>query len=179
MPDTLLKKYASKEIIKMQSKRIKIIVFLFSAVIITCGALYLKRNNTNEREFLRFNIGSENKTVTVDIAQQCFLKYYLQPGVISAYCRGRNREFIEPLYARFSGIDSYVSQGSKKRKWKELQPGDELQKRENGDMPVNIEFAIPYNTTRQYSVGRGVLEIYTAEKTVNTIIFNFINSKYK
>ena len=164
--------------VKMKSHRIKTVIFFAAAIIITFGAVCFRKNNSNEREFLTFKVAHENKAVTVDIAQQGFLKYYLQPGVISVYCRGNITEPTGPLYAEFSGLDGFISQGSKKRVWKELQPEDKLQKRENGDIRINIEFSIPYNSTRQYYAGKGILEIFTAEKTVNRIVFNFINSKY-
>ena len=163
----------------MQSGWIKLIYFLTASVIITCCAVGFRENNTNEREFLRFKIGQEDKTVTIDISQQGFLKYYLQPGTISIYCRGQNSDIVKPLYAKFSGPESFISQGSKKGIWKKLQPGDRLNHRENNEVPINIELAIPYSATRQYHAGKGILEIFTDENTMNKIIFNFINSKYQ
>jgi hypothetical protein len=65
--DVWLIRDAKKGRVKMKRNFRKAVTFFTAAAIITSGALYMKRNNMNERKLLKFRINSEEKLVTIDL----------------------------------------------------------------------------------------------------------------
>ena len=163
---------------RTKGKLIMILLFLLGIGIAATGVA-LRGINDEEGESFTFQIGEEKKqVVTVDIAKQGILKYYLQPGTITLYGRGKNRLPDAEVTTKFYGVKAFLSQGSKKNSWMELKEDMLLKIRNNGIVPINIEVEIPYNRARQYEVGSAVLEFWIQNQRVNSIDFQFINSNY-
>jgi len=160
-------------------KQIMMTVFFLLAVGITIAAGVFCEVNDKERGRFSFQIPEDKKQVlTIDLADQGKLKYYLQPGMISLFGRGKNMLQDAKIYTKFYGVEGFVSQGSKKSSWIELKEDMPLKSGKNKMVPINIEVEIPYTRTRQYEVGRAVLEFWNDHQLVDAIHFQFINSNY-
>lgn len=160
-------------------KKIIMILFFWLAIGITIAAGVFRDVNDNERGRFTFQIQEENKQVVIiDLADQGKLKYYLQPGTITLYGRGKNILQDTETYAKFYGVKGFLSQGSKKSIWTELKEDMPLKTGKNRIVPINIEVEIPYTKTRQYEVGAAILELWNDNQLANSIHFQFINSNY-
>lgn len=158
----------------------KIIVFLLG-LIVTYGLVLHTDNNEQERFFVAVRL-NENKTAekTIDISQYGQLKYYLNPNILSVYLRLDNKKAkYEHLTYRLSGVQAYVSQGSKKSVWEPVMQGEPLTLVRKGSLPLNLELNIPVADTKKYNVAKGELTIYEREQPVAVVRLNIINSKGK
>lgn len=147
------------------------------AVSMAFAADWLREANDSDRVVFAMPLDGRPQIVTVDLARQGGLKYYLQPGTIRLYGRGRNVADDANLYARFYGEQGSLSQTSKRGIWRELTEDSPLQVK-NGGLPLYIEIAIPYARTRQYRVGMATLELRQQSRLVHSIQFQFVNSRY-
>jgi len=159
--------------------KINMIVIFFLGIGIAIGAGVFRDVNDEEGGHFTFQIQEEKQQVeTIDLAKQGMLKYYLQPGTITLYGRGKSGLQDAEIYIKFYGEKGFLSQGSKKNIWTELTEEMPLKSRKNGIVPINIEVEIPYTSTRQYEVGKAVLEFWNENQRVNSINFLVINSNY-
>ncbi len=160
-------------------KKIIMTLFFLLAIGITIAAGVFRDVNDKERGRFTFQIQEESKQdVIIDLAKQGKLKYYLQPGTITLYGRGKGTLQDTKIYTKFYGVKGFLSQGSKKSIWTELKENMPLENGKNRIVPINIEVEIPYTRTRQYKVGTAVLEFWNDNQLVNSIHFQFINSNY-
>lgn len=154
-------------------------LFFLLAIGIAVGAGVFRDINDEERGSFTFQIPEEKKQIIIiDLAKQGLLKYYLQPGTLTIYGRGKNILQDTEIYTKFYGVKGFLSQGSKKNIWAELKEDVPLKSRKNGIVPINIEVEIPYTSTRQYEAGRAVLEFWNDSQLLHSIHFQFINSNY-
>lgn len=134
----------------------------------------------NEAERVQFKVDlpqKQEQIVVIDIGQQGLLKYYLQPEVISFYGRGTVKGNFKNLQIKFTGLESFISQGSKKSNWQELQSDEFLQVRKNGRLVINLEGKIPKDKLDFYQVGEAQLQLLSDGQVMSTVYFKIINSK--
>ncbi len=163
---------------KGNNKLMTCLLFLV-AVCLAVGANSFREVNERERGRFSFELHKQAQQVlTIDLAQQGFLKYYLQPGTISLAGSSKTLPKEDKLYVKFSGETAMLSQGGKLGNWKNLTDDTPLQPNQRGTVPLNIEVDIPYRRTRQYEVGKAVLEFRQEDQPVQVIDIRFINSKY-
>lgn len=155
--------------------------FFTAAILLAIFAGFYREINNEERVWFKFNIPQQQAEVeTIDLAKQGALKYYLQPGRISLYGRGKiNLSAATDLRVQLLGTEGSVSQESKKGNWKEITDEDRLKIRENGILPVNIELNISRGATRRYEVAQATMCILQNERIVYTKRLQIINSNYK
>lgn len=163
-----------------RKKKINMILFFFLGLGMAMGAGIFRDVNNEEGGHFTFQIGEETEQVIrIDLARQGGLKYYLQPGTITLYGRGKSRLQDTKIYTTFYGVKGFLSQGSKKNIWEEVTGNMPLKTRKDKIIPINIEVEIPYNSTKQYDVGRGALEFWNDNQRLTGIKFIFINSNYQ
>lgn len=164
----------------MKNKSILIVLAFIVGCLIAFYAGIFKDINSEERYLYRFELrDTEQYQQSVDIAEQGWLKYYLQPGSISLVGRFKIGDFEEPVYAEFCGVQGYVSQGSKKGAWQKLSKEDAVKVRVKGYTTLNIEVKLPKEHLYNYEVATAVLKINDNTGKQTVINFGFINSKYK
>lgn len=154
-------------------------LLFLGAVGLVIGANSFREVNDRERGRFSFELRRQARQIlTIDLAQQGFLKYYLQPGTISLSGSSKTMPREGKIYVQFSGERAMLSQGGKLGNWKNLTDDTPLQPNQRGTVPLNIEVDIPYGRTRQYEVGKAVLEFRQDDQPVQVIDIQFINSKY-
>ena len=119
-------------------------------------------------------------SVTLDLAEQGWIKKYLQPHVLSLHFTCLLPESL-PLTCRVQGFEQYyLTQGSKKKgEWPELKPDQELKRQRKGRAAqVNMELALPREQTKQYAVDQGEIIFYHQGQYYATIHMEIINSQY-
>ena len=164
----------------MKNNGLKGIVCFLLAAIIAIGAGFYREINDKERVRFSLQIPQKQvKVVTVDLAKQGKIKYYLQPDVLSFYGRGKVTGDNGKLTAKFSGFDSYISQGSKKSIWSELQGDDVVKVKPDGSLTVNVEVRLPKDKIHNYDIGKASLIFFQENKIVSETQFVIINSSYK
>lgn len=160
-------------------KRIIMILFFLLGIGIAAGANILRNVNDEESGTFSFQIQEDGQQVVIiDVAKQGTVKYYLQPGTLTLYGRGKNTSPSMEISAKFDGIKAFLSQGSKKSSWTELTEDMLVKTRKNGIIPIIVEVEFLYNKTRQYEIGKGTLEFWHDKQLVHSIQFQFINSNY-
>lgn len=161
------------------NKKIKRVIAFVIALALTFVASSYRNENNNER--VRFALATKqtkDNVITVDLAKQSVFKYYIQPNVFSFYGRGIVTGNAENILVKFTGIDTYASQGSKKSVWTELNTNENLKIDGKGRIIVNWEAKIPWFSTRRYNVAMAKCELFQDNKLVNVTKFNIINSNY-
>lgn len=157
---------------------LKSITVLSLSLIITIW-LSVYRTNSNDRFSFELKIPDEvNKTVIVDIGKLNPIKYYLQPGTISLYGNIQNSSGSKNINVEFTGIEAFVSQGSKKSRWIELKPTDSLKEDRRGNMRVSIEMRVPRNKIRQRNIANAKLSVKAKGNAISTVDFAIVNTKY-
>lgn len=155
-------------------------LLFLAAIGLAVGADSFRQVNDSERRRFNFEFNQQvRQALTIDLAQQGLLKYYLQPGTISLSGSGKNMPPQGNLYVKFSGETALLSQGGKLGNWKNLTDNTPLLPNRRGIIPLNVEVDIPYARTRQYEVGGAVLEFRHDDQPVQVIDVQFINSKYR
>ena len=165
---------------KALNKKIVVLVVFLLAVAITFFAGSYR--NVNNQERIRFSLNINQKKdgiIVVDLAKQSVFKYYLQPNILSFYGRGRVPVNTKNLRVKFTGLDNYASQGSKKSVWTELADNGKVQIDNKGRLIVNWEVRLPRESTRRYQVAEAKCELLQHNKVVSVTKFNIINSNYK
>ena len=168
-----------KRLVMISKKKMHTIVFFLLAVGIAIGAGFFRTINDAERGRFSFQIQHGKKQlVTIDLAKQGIVKYYLQPGTITLYGRGKISLPDTKIRATFFGAKGFLLQGSKKSNWVELTEDMPVKSGKSGTIPLSVEVDFPYFKTRQYEVGKTVVEFWHDNQMVHSIDFRFINSKY-
>lgn len=164
----------------MKKLSFKNILAALLAVAFMLGLGYMKSEIKGDRVFYRFDlVAGKEHTQVLDIAKMGFLKYHFQPNVTTLYLRCKTAEAAPNLTCEVTGLNAYVSQGSKKGVWKELKPDDALNKGSWGDfIPVNLEISIPRADVNKHDVASGSLNFYDGEKVYSKVNIKIINSNY-
>ncbi|HIU63496.1 MAG TPA: hypothetical protein IAB06_00435 [Candidatus Avacidaminococcus intestinavium] len=164
----------------MKNKKIIVILFFIVGCLLAIVAGIIKEFNEGERYVYRFELQEKaSLEKVVDVADQGFLKYYLQPTSVTLLGRLKTGSLTHPISVEFSGLPGYVSQGSKKGAWAEVTPEDTLRIREKGYTSLYIEVELPRSAVYSAEIGTATLKITDKDKKVTTVDFKFINSNYK
>lgn len=154
----------------------KWLVAFIIGLALTGGAEWLRTANQYERVTFTA-LWQQHQTVTIDLAQQGLIKYWLQPGTIRIYGRIKVPPTSTELTVQGNGERLEISQASKRSNWQDLTSNSVLRVT-NGQVPLYIEVAIPYQRTRKHLVGEAELELRQSTRSVQIIRLRFINSHY-
>ncbi len=158
-------------------------IFYFLCGLFFLGLLaFLRSNFSGDTSFnicqLRYQ---QTEAKVFDLADQGFIKAWLQPEVLSLHFSCSTKEEL-PLTCSVEGFDNYyLSQGSKKKGgWCELKPDQVLTRLgRSRAMQVNMELGLPREATRQAVVAEGSLIFYYQRERYSTIKITIVNSKYQ
>ena len=173
------------------SKKWVIRIALFCAMLVVMlSAAKLRMGSDSMSQNIALAPG-KSVACTVDLAKEGALKRLLSPNIYALSLR------IQPeakanLRVEGSGMEMFLSQGSKKGIWTELTPTDELQykagkgKNKHGqgknmarNIPLNVELRVSREALEKHDVAQGTLKFYAGKKEYAQVIIKVINSKVK
>lgn len=168
----------------MSKKTMKRLLIAFLAFCMMFVFNYLREENRGDIDWQVINLPQDRKVVcVVDVNEMGFLKRHLEPDVISLYFRVKGVPKGEPMTFALDNLTTQVSQGSKKKIWKLLEPGDPLLPGKgmgkNKPMPFNLELTYPKDKIGQYHVHEGKVRLLSGDKELSEITVQVINSRYK
>lgn len=163
----------------VNKKRERLIAFIIVVVLTFVASSYRNENDNERVRFILATKQTKDNIITVDLAKQSVFKYYIQPNVFSFYGRGKAIGNTENLLVKFSGIDTYASQGSKKTLWTELAANENLKIDGKGRIIVNWEAKVPWLSTRRYNVAEARCELLQNNTVLSVTKFYIVNSYYK
>jgi len=152
-------------------------ITLFCVMIIVMLALSEIRLQNNYDRFYKKITLLPQKTVTctVDLSKQGAVKKVLNTNVYTLYLRVKASN-NNSLHCEGSGMEMFLSQGTKKGIWKELKPQDALQQ-VRGSIPVNVELKVPYAALKNRNVAEGTLNFFDENGLYGKVIVKVINSQ--
>lgn len=147
---------------------------LFLAMIgIMFGLMVFREENEYDKEFVKLKlVPQQTVEYNVDLSKEGILKRYLQPEKYTLYLRLRGASKNEPLYCRTEGVKMFVSQGSKKGIWHELQADKPVATYKN-IIPLSVEFVLPKDKLLQGEQCQGKIVLYNAKGVYSTVLINF------
>lgn len=154
-----------------------------AAALLAIGALLalnlLRAQNDGDRVYREIFL-PEDRAVecVVDLKEMGFLKYWLEPNVISVYLRFHAPEAAGDLRCEISNLSADVSQGSKKGLWKRVRPGAPLERNKRQIVPLNLEVSFPRGSLGQYEVHVGEVTLLSAERIVSQVRLRIVDSNY-
>ena len=171
------------------SKKWLIRIVLFCAMLgLMLGSAKLRMGSDSMSESIALAPGKV-VTCTVDLGKEGALKRFLNPNVYSLSLRLRP-EAKTQLRVIGSGMEMYLSQGSKKGIWTEITPQDELQykfgrgKGKHGQgknmahyIPLNVELRVDREAVQKRNVAEGYLQFYDDKGEYGEIIVKVVNSR--
>ena len=173
------------------SKKWLIRIALFCAMLVVMlSAAKLRMGSDSMSQNIALASG-KSVACTVDLAQEGVLKRLLSPNIYALSLRIQPEDKAK-LRVEGSGMEMFLSQGSKKGIWPELKPMDELQykagkgknmqgqgKNISSNIPLNVELRVPREALNKHDVAQGTLKFYAGQKEYAQVIINVINSKVK
>ena len=170
------------------SKKWVIRIALFCAMLVVMlSAAKLRMGSDSMSQNIALASG-KSVACTVDLAQEGVLKRLLSPNIYALSLRIQPEDKAK-LRVEGSGMDMFLSQGSKKGIWTELTPADELQykagkgknmqgqgKNINSNIPLNVELRVPLEALNRHDVAQGTLRFYAGQKEYAQVIIKVINS---
>lgn len=149
------------------------------ALLLMLALVVLRNENEYDRQYYRAQLNKGQQLHCVlDLGQEGYLKYWLQPEVYTLYLRLELQEQQVQLYCESEGLQVQLSQNSKKGIWNQLQPHQLLQRR-RGVLPLSLELRFPKATLRQYKVQQGRLNFYDEQGLYASIDIEVVNSRYR
>lgn len=149
------------------------------AIFVVFGMGAFKSQINGDRTFYRFELQEGGKyAYTLDVGKMGAVKYLAQPNVMTLYLRCALPEKLEGLRCEMSGVESFVSQGSKKGVWKELSPTEALRVDSKNNVQLNLELKVPQEDVNRREVGAGKLQFFKNEKPFASMDIKIVNSKY-
>lgn len=123
---------------------------------------------------------SQGRTVTctVDLAREGSVKQLLNPNIYTLYLRLETEAKNLRCEAKSGEMELFLSQGTKKGIWTELQADEKLAKR-RGTIPLNVELKVPKEALARYEVARGELVLYSEKGEYGKILLKVVNSEKK
>ena len=159
------------------SKRWIIRAVLFLAMVaVMFGMTAVRPENAKDRLNAKINLTTgKTVTCTVDLGKQGAIKQFFNPNIYTLYLRLQT-DAKEPLRCNASGMEMFLSQGTKKGIWNELKPEETLKSRGKW-IPLNVELKVPREALKEHDVGQGVLKFYTGQKEYAQVIIKVVNSR--
>lgn len=153
-----------------------------AAALLAIGALLalnlLRAQNDGDRVYREILPGQRAEECVVDLKEMGFLKYWLEPNVISVYLRFHAPEAAGDLRCEISNLSADVSQGSKKGLWKRVRPGAPLERNKRQIVPLNLEVSFPRASLGQYEVHSGEVRLLSAGQIVSQVRLRIVDSNY-
>ena len=151
------------------SKKWVIRIALFCVMLLVMlGAARMRMGSDSMSQNIALSSG-KSVACTVDLAKEGALKRLLSPNIYALSLRIQP-EAKAKLRVEGSGMEMFLSQGSKKGIWTELTPADELQykagkgKNKHGqgknmarNIPLNVELRVPREALEKHDVAEGTL----------------------
>lgn len=155
----------------------RIVLFVLAVMIMFILAAFRKENNY-DKEYYKLNL-ERGQTVhcLIDLGRQGDLKYLVQPNIYTVYLRLQLPDAAADIHCEGENITMLLSQSSKKGYWKELEPGQTLQ-RFRDSLPVSAELYFPKEEIKQYRVKQGKIKFYDNKGLYAQVELDVINSKY-
>ena len=172
----------------MSKKWLMRIALFCAMLLVMLGASKLRMGSDSMSQDIALAPG---KTVvcTVDLGKEGALKRLLSPNIYALSLR-LQPEAKEKLRVVGSGMEMFLSQGSKKGIWTELKPEDELQvkagkgKNKHGqgknmarNIPLNVELRVPREALEKHDVAEGTLKFYGEKGEYASVLVKVINSR--
>lgn len=159
----------------MSKKWLLRIVLFLAMTAVMFGMTAIRSENARDRLNAKINLAAGKAvTCTVDLGQQGFLKRMLNPNVYTLYLR-LQADTKEPLRCSGSGMEMFLSQGTKKGIWTELLPTDALRAK-GAAIPLNVELRVPREALNKHDVAQGTLKLYAGQREYAQVIIKVINS---
>ena len=145
-------------------------------VAVMFGMTAIRPENTKDRLNAKINLtAGKTVTCTVDLGKQGAIKQLFNPNIYTLYLRLQT-DTKEPLRCSGSGMEMFLSQGTKKGIWNELKPEENL-KAKGKWIPLNVELRVPREALQQHDVAQGTLQLYAGQKEYVQVIIKVVNSK--
>ena len=147
-------------------------------VAVMFGMTAIRPENTKDRLNAKINLtAGKTVTYTVDLGKQGAIKQFLNPNIYTLYLRLQT-DTKEPLRCNASGMEMFLSQGTKKGIWNELKPEETLKSRGKW-ISLNVELRVPREALKEHDVGQGTLQLYAGQKEYAQVIIRVVNSQVK
>ena len=160
----------------MSKKWILRIILFLAMVAVMFGMTAVRPENAKDRLNAKINLTTgKTVTCTVDLGKQGAIKQFFNPNIYTLYLRLQT-DIKEPLRCNASGMEMFLSQGTKKGIWNELTPNDTL-KSKGRWIPLNVELRVPREALKEHDVGQGTLKFHAGHKEYAQVIIKVVNSK--
>lgn len=161
------------------SKKWMLRAVLFVAMIAVMFVMTaIRTENAKDRLNAKINLtAGKAVTCTVDLGKQGTIKQLFNPNIYTLYLRLQT-DTKEPLRCSGSGMEMFLSQGTKKGIWNELKPEDNLKSRGKW-VPLNVELRVPREALQHHDVAQGTLNFHTGQKEYAQVIIKVVNSQVK
>lgn len=159
------------------SKKWMLRAVLFVAMIAVMFVMTaIRTENAKDRLNAKINLtAGKTVTCTVDLGKQGTIKQLFNPNIYTLYLRLQT-DTKEPLRCSGSGMEMFLSQGTKKGIWNELTPNDTL-KSKGRWIPLNVELRVPRAALNKHDVAQGTLQIHNDKGEYARILITVINTK--
>ena len=145
-------------------------------VAVMFGMTAVRPENAKDRLNAKINLTTgKTVTCTVDLGKQGAIKQFLNPNIYTLYLRLQT-DTKEPLRCSGSGMEMFLSQGTKKGIWNELKQEETLKSRGKW-IPLNVELRVPREALKEHDVGQGTLKFHAGQKEYAQVIIKVVNSR--
>ena len=156
------------------SKKWVIRIALFCAMLVVMlSAAKLRMGSDSMSQNIALAPG-KSVACTVDLAKEGALKRLLSPNIYALSLR-IHPEAKAKLRVEGSGMEMFLSQGSKKGIWNELKADEPLKARGKW-LPLNVELRVPREALNKHDVAQGTLKFYAGQREYAQVIIKVINS---
>ncbi|MDY4920011.1 MAG: hypothetical protein SO119_02910 [Phascolarctobacterium sp.] len=163
----------------MRNKWLVRIVLFCSMIALMLVMTTVRTQNAGDRLNKHLTV-SRGRTVTctVDLAKEGSVKKLLNPNIYTLYLRLETEALPLRCEGKSNEMELFLSQGTKKGIWTELQTDEKLAKR-RGVIPLNVELKVPREALERYAVAQGELVLYSEQGEYGKIILKVLNSEKK
>lgn len=159
----------------MSKKWILRAVLFFAMIAVMFGMTAIRPENAKDRLNAKISLtAGKAVTCTIDLGKQGAIKQLFNPNIYTLYLRLQT-DTKETLRCSGSGMEMFLSQGTKKGIWNELKPEDNLSSRGKW-IPLNVELRVPREALQHHDVAQGTLNFYTGQKEYAQVIIKVVNS---
>lgn len=145
-------------------------------ILVTIILAEARLQNSRDRLNKKINLSTrQTVTCTVDLGRLGAVKQMLNPNMYTLYLR-IVADSPKPLRCEGSGMEMFLSQGTKKGIWRELKPGETLRQR-GGVIPLNVELKVPYGELKKKNVAEGTLKFFAEDEPYSEIMIKVVNSQ--
>lgn len=160
----------------MNKKWIARVALFCGMILVTVILAGARLQNSRDRLNKKINLPPrQTVTCTVDLGRLGAVKQLFNPNVYTLYLR-LAADSQKTLRCEGSGMEMFLSQGTKKGIWRELKPSEILQQR-RGVIPLNVELKVPYGELKKKNVAEGTLKFFAENELYSEILIKVVNSQ--